>query len=92
MRGQLEQFIARVKVSLAVALCDSDTQPSASSFPLLTEPFLSHRILMEIIRVPANWSRLARSPSSHTENPAHPRDSSAALHEQAAVMSTKLLF
>lgn len=32
---------------------------------------------MEVIEVPESWRLLARSPSSHVENPAHPRDSSA---------------
>lgn len=36
---------------------------------------------MEIAEVPENWCLLAGSPPSHTESPAHPRDSSAGSSE-----------
>lgn len=49
-------------MSVTVSLGDSDTQPSASRFPLLTEQLLSHRILMEIIRVPEKLEHIGKEP------------------------------
>lgn len=49
-------------MSVTASLGDSDTQPSASHFPLLTEQLLSHRILMEIIRVPEKLEQVGKEP------------------------------
>lgn len=38
------------------------SQPSASHFPLLTEQLLSHRIVMEIIRVPEKLEHVGTEP------------------------------